>query len=195
MIQINLLPVRAKKKRETARQFVSIYFLSIILMAIALGAAWFLKDREIQDKKAEFSRLQQEVAKYAKFEEMLRDLTKKKELVDKKRTIIRDLQQDRDTIVRVLALLSVQLPPERMWFDRLSQVGTTITLDGTAVSNEALVEFMRNLESSPYIEKGSVNLIHSRQTVIAHTKLREFQLSYRFFPFSEVKKRLATKPS
>ncbi|ABK16237.1 PilN domain-containing protein [Syntrophobacter fumaroxidans] len=195
MIQINLLPVRAKKKRETARQFVSIYFLSIILMAIALGAAWFLKDREIQDKKAELSRLQQEVAKYAKFEEMLKDLTKKKELVDKKRTIIRDLQQDRDTIVRVLALLSVQLPPERMWFDRLSQVGTTITLDGTAMSNEALVEFMRNLESSPYIEKGSVNLIHSRQTVIAQKKLREFQLSYRFFPFSEVKKRLATKPS
>lgn len=195
MIQINLLPVRAKKKRETARQFVFVYFLSIILMAVVLGAVWFLKDREIADKKAELARLQQEVTKYAKFEQMLKDVTKKKELVEKKSAIINDLQRDRDTIVRILALLSVQIPPEKMWFDKLTQIGTTITVEGTAVSNEAIVEFMRNLEASPYIEKGSVNLIQSRQSVVRQMKLREFQLSYRFFPFSEVQKRLATKPS
>ena len=54
---------------------------------------------------------------------------------------------------------------------------------------------MRNLESSPYVEKGSVNLVQSRQTVINEKKLREFQLNYRFFPFSEVLKRLKSQQS
>jgi Tfp pilus assembly protein PilN len=59
-------------------------------------------------------------------------------------------------------------------------------LNGIAQSNEAVVELMRNLEASPYIQKGSVNLIHSRQSLVSDMKLREFQITYRFFPFSEI---------
>jgi type IV pilus assembly protein PilN len=90
----------------------------------------------------------------------------------------------------MLALLSIQVPPEKMWFDKLAQTGNAVTLDGVAQSNETIVEFMRNLESSPYIEKGSINLVLSRQFAVKEMKLREFQLSYRFYPFSEVQKKL-----
>ena len=132
--------------------------------------------------KASFPALQQEVSKYAKFELALQQLTKRKELVDRKRQIIKDLQNDRDAVVRMLALLSIQVPPEKMWFDKLAQTGNSVTLEGVAQSNEAIVEFMRNLESSPYIEKGSINLVQSRQFAVKEMKLREFQLTYRFYP-------------
>ena len=130
------------------------------------------------------------MSKYAKFEVALQQLTKRKELVDRKRQIIKDLQNDRDAVVRMLALLSIQVPPEKMWFDKLSQTGNSVTLEGVAQSNEAIVEFMRNLESSPYIEKGSINLVQSKQFAVKEMKLREFQLSYHFYPFSEVQKKL-----
>jgi type IV pilus assembly protein PilN len=64
-----------------------------------------------------------------------------------------------------------------------------------ALSNESIADFMRNLESSPYVEKGSVNLTHSRQKVISNMKLREFQVTYRFYPFSEVQKQLKAQAS
>ena len=187
MIQINLLPVRSKKKKRRGPQFATTYILCIILAAGAIGYLWYTSSVEADTLKARQAVLQSEIGKLAKFETMLAQLTKRKELVDKKRGIIQDLQKDRDAIVRILALLSIQVPPEKMWFDRMAQADTTITLDGVALSNEAIVEFMRNLEASPYVEKGSINLVQSKQTTMRNMKLREFQLVYRFLPYSVVK--------
>jgi type IV pilus assembly protein PilN len=190
MIQINLLPVRVQKKKEGARQLASIYLLTICLAVAVIGLLWMSFDRQISSKETELASVQQEVSKYAKFELTLQQLSKHKELVDRKRQVIKDLQNDRDAVVRMLALLSIQIPPQKMWFDKLTQTGNSVTLEGVAQSNEAIVEFMRNLESSPYIEKGSINLVQSKQFAVREMKLREFQLSYHFCPFSEVQKKL-----
>jgi len=190
MIQINLLPVRVQKRKEGARKIASIYLLTIVLAMAIIGFLWKFYEDEIGARKSELAALQQEVSKYAKFDAALQELSKRKELVDRKRRIITDLQKDRDAVVRMLALLSIQVPPEKMWFDKLAQSGYSVTLEGVAQSNEAIVEFMRNLETSPYIEKGSINLILSRQFSVKDMKLREFQLSYRFSPYSEVQKKL-----
>ncbi|NTU47775.1 MAG: hypothetical protein HGA84_02065 [Syntrophobacteraceae bacterium] len=194
MIQINLLPVKAKKRKESAKQLFSLYLLSIVLAALIMGYLWYAKNSEIAMLEKRLAQLQQEVQQYAKYESMLQEMTKKKESIEKKRNVIFDLQKDRDSIVRIMALLSVQIPPEKLWFERLSQSGNSVSLDGVALSNEAIVEFMRNLESSPYVQKGSVNLTHSRQTTMSNKKLREFQVTYRFYPFSEVQK-MKTQPS
>lgn len=190
MIQINLLPVRVKRKQELARQFVSAYFLSIGLVLAVIALLWISSAREINALNLRLQNVKSEVAKYAKFELALQELTKKKEMVDKKRGLIKSLQTDRDEVVRALALLAIQVPPEKIWFDKLNMKQGSMVLDGVALSNEAIVEFMRNLEASPYVEKGSINLVQSRQVEISKMKLREFQISYRFYPFSEAKKRM-----
>jgi type IV pilus assembly protein PilN len=190
MIQINLLPVRVQKRKEGARQIASVYLLTIVLAMAIIGFLWISYAQQIVSRQNELSALQQEVKKYAKFESALQELTKRKDLIARKLRIIKDLQGDRDSVVRMLALLSIQVPPEKMWFDKLAQAGSSVTLDGVAQSNEAIVEFMRNLESSPYIEKGSINLVLSRQFAVKEMKLREFQLSYRFYHYSEVQNKL-----
>jgi type IV pilus assembly protein PilN len=195
MIQINLLPARVRKKRDALKLFTLAYLGCIVLMIAAIGLLWMYQSQRITSLQAQLTRVQNEVSQYAKFDQMLTDMRQQKELVEKKRTIIEGLQKDRDTIVRVLALLSVQIPPEEIWFERLAQSSNTITLDGVALSNESIADFMRNLESSPYVEKGSVNLTHSRQKVISKMKLREFQVTYRFYPFSEVQKQLKAQAS
>jgi len=193
MIQINLLPVRTKKRKETARQFVSVYFLSIVLIVAGMGYVGVVNNGEITQRKQRLTQLQQEVAKFAKYEAMLKDLTKKKEIVDKKRGIIKSLQADRDSIVRILALLSIKVPPEKIWFEKLGQNQNAISIDGVALSNEAIAEFMRELESSIYVDRATVNLVFSRQTTIEGRKLRQFQLMCRFFPYTEAEKRAKQK--
>lgn len=190
MIQINLMPVRARRKKENIRQFISVYFLSVVLLGCAMGYFWMSMRSEIQSLDRRLNQLKTEVSQYAKFDVMLKELKKKKETIDKKRNVIQGLQDDRDRVVRMLAMLSVETPSDKISFERLSLTGNSVTLNGIALSNEAIAEFMRNLEFSPYIEKGSVNLVLSRQVEKSTMKLREFQLAYRFFPFSVVEKKL-----
>jgi type IV pilus assembly protein PilN len=160
-----------------------------------IGYLWISQNNEIERMDKQLSQVQQEVNKYAKYEAMLNEMQKQKQVIEKKSTVIQGLQRDRDAVARLLALLSIQVPQNRMWFQRLTQAANSVTLEGIAVSNEAIVEFMRNLELSPYIVKGSVNLTHSRQTLMSNMKLREFQIAYRFLTFSEVQKQVKAQGS
>jgi len=191
MIRINLLPARTTKRKEAVKKFLALYVVSILATGSIIAFLWVSQENEIVNLEKSVASLKQEAAKYAQQEAMMKELKRKKDTVDQKRKVIQDLQKDRDAIVRVLALLSVQIPADRMWFERLTQVANAITIDGMAASNEAIVEFMRNLESSPYVEKGSVSLTHSRQVTVGETKakLREFKVTYKFLPYSEVKKK------
>jgi type IV pilus assembly protein PilN len=184
MIQINLIPAKVRKKRDTARQFVSLFVLLLLVAVAAMGFLWFVNQNKIGSLERKLAQVKQEVTKYAKFEAMLKELQARKDLVDRKRLVIADLQKDRDKLARLLALLSVEMPLEKVWFEKFSQSADKFTLSGIALSNEAIAEFMRNLESSPYIPKGSVTLVLSRQVAMSNMKLREFQLTSGFRSFS-----------
>jgi len=195
MIQINLLPARVRKRRDNVDQFIYGYGLCIVAALFVMAFLWYSQSNEISSLNSRIAKVQAEVGKYAKFEQILKDLKQKIALVEKKKNVILGLQTDRDTMVRMLALVSVLIPPEEMWFEKLNQTARTLTLEGVALNNEVLAEFLRNLESSPYVEKGSVNLTHSRQKVISNQKLREFQVTCRFFPFSEMQRRVKAQAS
>ena len=195
MIQVNLLPVRAQKRKENVRQFISIYMLSVVLLLSVMVYFWISMHNQTERLERRDAQLRNEVSQYAKYDKMLKDLKQKKEIIDKKRGIIKDLQNDRDRVVRMLAVLSVELPADKIWFEKLTLSGNNVTLNGVAVSNEAIAEFMRNLESSPYVVQTSVSLALSRQVAISKMKLREFQLTYRFLPFSAVQEKLKAKKS
>jgi len=190
MIRINLLPVRAKIRKENVRQLISTYLLSVLLLAAGIGYLWVSQSLQISRLGSHLKQVQAEVAGYAKYEKILKDLQAKKATIEKKRETILALQQDRDNLVRVLALLSVEIPPERVWFEKLTQAGPAITLEGVALSDETIVEFMRNLESSPYVDKGTVNLVHTRLTNISGIKLREFRMTCNVSGYSVVQQRL-----
>jgi type IV pilus assembly protein PilN len=190
MIRINLLPVRAKIRKENVRQLISIYLLSVLVVVGVIAYVWLAQTYKISRLEGHLQRVKAEVASYAKFEQILKDLQAKKVTIEKKRETIIALQQDRDNLVRILAVMSVQIPAERVWFEKMSQAGPAITLDGVALSDETIVEFMRNLESSPYVDKGSVNLVHTKLTSISGMKLREFRMSCSISGYSVVQQRL-----
>jgi type IV pilus assembly protein PilN len=188
MIQINLLPRRAKRRKVTHRQLFLGYLVSLAMALIVIGVIWILQRNEISDLQGRLARVEGEVRQFAKYEALLKEVTQKKLVIDKKREIIKDLQRDRDTLVRLMGLISAEIPADKIWLERLVQSANSMTLSGVAMNNESIAEFMRNLESSPYITKGTVNLTHSRQTLISNRKLREFQITYQYVPYSQVLK-------
>jgi type IV pilus assembly protein PilN len=194
MIRINLLPVRAQIRKENVRQIISLYLLSVALVAVGILYLWVSQSYQISSLATRLKQVQAEVANYAKYDKMLKELQAKKETLEKKRQTIVQLQQDRDKLVRTLALLSVNIPRDRVWFEKMTQSGGTITVDGVALSNETIAEFMRSLESSPYVDKASVNLVHSRLTTIGGVRLREFRMTCTISPFSVVQEKLKAQP-
>lgn len=188
MILINLLPAKVRRRKVSDLQILYAYLATLLVSLITIGSIWYYQTNRIDELSMRLERLKAEVNRYAKYEVMLKEMTQRKQLIDKKREIIRDLQKDRDTMVRMMALISAMLPAEKIWLEKLVQSSDAITLDGVAISNEAIAEFMKNLESSPYIVRGTVNLAHSRQTSMSNMKLREFQITYRFVPFSAVQR-------
>ncbi|ROR03048.1 PilN domain-containing protein [Desulfosoma caldarium] len=193
MIRINLLPAEKKPIRTTARQYLIGYVLCVVVTGLAIAFLWSNQTRTIETLQRRESELKAEAAKYAKYEKILQDLTKQKEIIEKKKEIIQGLEKDRDRMARVLALLSLWVPVDKVWFETVTITGDKVDVAGIALSNESVAEFMRNLEESPFVMRGSVVLAHSRQTSVGQRKLREYRLTWRMVPYSRVKESLAHK--
>jgi type IV pilus assembly protein PilN len=190
MIRINLLPFRVRIRKENVRQFISVYLLSVVLVLVSICFLWIRQNNQISVLDSRLKELTREADSFAKYEKILQELMRKKEIIETKRRVIHDLQKDRDKLVRILALMSISLPAERVWFDKLLQSGNSITVEGVALSNETIAEFMRNLEVSPYVVRGSINLVHSRLTAMGGMKLREFRLTCSLLSYSDFQEKL-----
>jgi type IV pilus assembly protein PilN len=185
MIRINLLPFRVQIRKENVRQFISVYLLSVLFVLVSISYLWIRQNNQISVLDGRLKELTREADSYARYEKILQELMRKKEIIETKRRVIQDLQKDRDRLVRILALMSISLPAERVWFEKLLQSGSSITVEGIALSNETIAEFMRNLELSPYVVRGSINLLHSRLTAMGGMKLREFRLTCTLLSYSD----------
>jgi type IV pilus assembly protein PilN len=186
MIRINLLPTKFKSKTKGAKEFIALCALVLAVLVLVCGYVWTSQNATINHLDKRLADLKRQVRDLSDFEKKLKELQARKAIIAKKSQVVEDLRRDRDKMVRLLAVFAVNAPAERMWFERFQQSGNSITINGIAKSDDTIVEFMRNLEASPYIAAGSVNLRHSRKS----GELRQFQLSCRFVPYSVVQKRI-----
>lgn len=173
MIKINLLPVRAAKKKETLRQQQAVFLLSVFaIVAIWLGLYFFLQLKisstkdEIAKSEAEIQELQAKIGK-------INDLKKLKEEVKKKLDVLEMLRKGKDGPVRRLVTLS-DSSPDKLWLTKYAESGSDISISGVAYNEELIALYMRNIEASPDFQ--NVELIVSEQAEMAGTKVKKFEL-------------------
>jgi len=165
MIRINLLPARAAKKKENIRQQVSIAILSLVFVLMAWG--WYqvrlinkvaAAEEEIVSIKKEMNAIKAQADELKKFKQ-------KKAVFEKKFNVIKSLREGKSGPVHLLDDLSRSIPGF-LWLTSLVQnekeKSGEMQIKGRAFSNEAIAQFMENLEKSPYF--ANVNLQVSQQT-------------------------------
>lgn len=177
MIRINLLPVRRRRVEESIRKEVSIFFLLLGLSLAVMGYLHVAQTGEIEQMTQEKKRLSEEITRHQARQKELKDLENRKKLLLQKLEIIDSLQANRDLVVRVLEQLASTVPSDKMWFRRIGQQGSTLTLEGVARGNETIAQFMETLAKSPCIDPNRVVLQQSRQEVVEGYKLKAFQLT------------------
>jgi type IV pilus assembly protein PilN len=186
MIRINLLPFRAQRKKENVRRQISLFLLSIFLLAVAM----FWYNAVLGDK---LSRLEKQVAdnqielkKYDKKNREIATIQKKLKLLKTKTKVIEDLTLSREEAVRLLDVMTRMVIEKRMWLTNFKAAGTAITLVGTALDNKTIADFMTRLEESPKF--AGVRLKSSQHKAQKGLSLKNFNISCKLVTLASLKK-------
>ena len=174
MIRINLLPHREIRRKQQQKEFL------IMLGAVAgLGIAiWFATHSYLSgvldEQNGRNTYLETEIATLDKQIEEIKKVQEQTAALLQRKTIVESLQANRAETVYLLDQLVRQLP-DGVYLKGVQQRGNKVAINGFAQSNARVSTFMRNLESSPYLEKPSLVEIHAITDKAA--RLSEFSLS------------------
>ena len=174
MIKINLLPVRAAKKKESAIQQFTIAGTAVVLVLLVVTSLYFLKSVQITETKKDITLANDKINELKTKIGKLEALKTLKEQVKKKLDVLAQLRKNKTGPAQRLATLS-DLTPDKLWLTNYSESTQDVKIAGIATTEELIAQFMKSLEaSSDYI---SVELVVSEQTEIAGTKLKKFELT------------------
>ena len=165
MIRVNLLPVRAARKKENVRRQVSIFFLTVFFGICAMGYFFLSLNRAMGELNDQILNAQQELTELKAISRKVKEIKDKLDKLNAKMDIIQKLDTNRTRSVRIMDALTSLVVAQKMWFTNLSEAGGQMTLNGVAVDNKTVADFMRRLEASPYFDQ--VNLVSSRQVAMA----------------------------
>lgn len=150
MAHINLLPWRAERRKQREREFF-MQLGSAVVAAVLAVLVWSLwMDARISTQNDRNNYLQGEIKQLDERIAKIKDLEKVRESLLARKQIIEQLQANRSQMVHLFDEL-VKTIPASARLNGLKQTGESMTLDGVAQSNASVAEYMRNIESSPWM--------------------------------------------
>lgn len=174
MIRINLLPHRELKRKRQQQQF----FIALGIVAGLGATVWFAAHTylsgQLEEQNGRNSYLESEIAVLDKQIEEIKKVQEQTTALLQRKKIVESLQANRAETVYLLDQLVRQLP-DGVYLKGVLQKGSKVSITGFAQSNARVSTFMRNLESSPYLEKPSLVEIHA--VTDKNARLSEFSLS------------------
>ena len=149
MAKINLLPWREQRREQLRKEFF-VVLGSVAGAAVAVVlAANLAVGSQIDNQNGRNNYLKAEITKLDKQVKEIKDLkTRRAQLIERMK-VIGDLQGTRPVIVRIFDEI-VRTVPDGVYFRSLKRQGTTITIQGTAESNNRVSSLMRNLDDSEW---------------------------------------------
>jgi type IV pilus assembly protein PilN len=153
VILINLLPHREAARKRRRDIFNGTLGASALVGGLLAGAifGWFQSEISAQQSSnniltAEIAKLDGQIKDIAGLETEITALKARQQAVE-------DLQADRNVPVHLLTEIVKQLP-DGIFISKMNQVDQSVTINGTAQSNERVSELLRNLaNNTPWFSK------------------------------------------
>jgi len=173
MIQINLLPVRAERRKEFIRKQLSIAALSIFFAIAVMGLLFFRIQGQLNNTQSTLTRTNKKIKQLAPVIKKIEAYKKQKDEISKKITVIIDLDRYRLAPVVVLSDLNLQRP-EKLWYTNIKENSRHLTISGVAIDNETIVTFLNNLKQSIPLHNSDLTLLRSQK--IQKLELKKFTI-------------------
>ena len=174
MIKINLLPVRAAKKKETAIQQITIFCISLALVAVIVISMYLVKKVQISSAKTDISTANTKINELKTKIGKLEELKTLKDQVKKKLDVLTQLRKNKTGPAQRLATLS-DITPDQLWLTGYTESGDNIKISGVSFTEDLIATFMRSIEATS--DFMGVELVVSEQQDSAGTKLKRFELT------------------
>jgi type IV pilus assembly protein PilN len=174
MIRINLLPHREiKRKRQQQQFYVMLGTVAGIGVAIWFAVHTYLAG-QLEEQQGRNTYLESEITALDKQLDEIKKLKEQTAALLQRKKVVESLQANRAETVYLLDQLVRQLP-DGVYLKGIAQKGDRISITGFAQSNARVSTYMRNLDSSAYLERPS--LIEIKAITDKNTRLSEFNLA------------------
>jgi type IV pilus assembly protein PilN len=177
MIKINLLyrSVAEKEKKTNIVRQVAIGIAVVAVLALIITGIQLFMMHSISNLEKEIKAREDRLVVLKKLLGEIDDIRSEKKILEKKLAVINKLDEDRLYPVRLLDEINKLIIQREIQLTKVTELGPQIKIEGVGRDNIAVALFMKNLESSRFIQ--SVDLISTRQINQFGTKVYEFTLS------------------
>jgi type IV pilus assembly protein PilN len=177
MANINLLPWREELRQERQRDFVGVLALVAIMSAVVVWFVSSIYSNQVDNQGARNKFLQGEIRKLdSKIKEIGALEKERMELVERM-NLIQDLQKSRPQVVHIFDEIVTTIP-EGVNLSTISRKKDTLTFVGLTESSPRISNFMRNLDTSKWLNEAWLDNITpdkssgtSRKRFILKTKV------------------------
>src|ERR1700694_480745 len=149
MIRINLLPVRAAKKREFGRQQLVLFVLLLVLAGIGNYFVYNRFESELRSLDQQIATTRAEIAQLEKTIGEVKSIKDDKKALEDKLKILDTLKKGRTGPVKVLDELA-SVVPQKVWILEFSEQNGGVSITGQAVTYEDLSTFSKKLKASTH---------------------------------------------
>ena len=192
MIRINLLPYRAAQKKENIRRQISIFVLAVIMLVGILLYYNMTLNNNIDALNAQIKNKKSMLAQVEKQAKKVDEIKKAFETLKQKTSVIKNLEANRKISVQLLDNMTTLVaekvsvsqteassdsdskPVKRLWFTNFQENGNNINIQGIALDNKTIADFMTRLEGSALFT--NVNLKAIKQQKINELNLKNFEI-------------------
>jgi type IV pilus assembly protein PilN len=174
MIKINLLLARKEKKKVGLRKEYLVLILSVVLLLVALILIQWGLSKKREDTLAQIGQTRAEITKYKSLTTEVNKAKEEQKMLQNRLDIIDSLRKDKARAAKVLDELSIN-KLEKMQLESLKKEGSKLGIEGIALDDETIANFMTNLRKSKLFK--NVDLIVSEQVEQSKIKMKKFILS------------------
>ena len=174
MIRINLLPFRTERKKENVRRQISLFLLSLGLVLIVLVYYNFSLSSKIGKLNKTIATTKNELNRYEEINKEIARIKQNLETLKKKMAVIDQLQSERYAPVKLLDMMTKVLITNRMWLVSLNDQEKTVTINGIALDNKTVADFMVGLQNCGLFSEVSLKTVKHQE--VQKSKLKGFQI-------------------
>jgi len=191
MIKINLFPFRAARIKENIRRQVTVSSLSVVFLILLLGVfpynpySYLSLDKKLKSLREEKDVKGKKLDSFKDITVKIKKLDKTKAEIEVKLKTIEDLEKGKTGPVKLLDDIAMSVPRDKLWLTSLKEEKGILTLEGTAMDNETVADFMDRLKGTDSVT--SVELVRTRQKNVKELdlNLKDFALNCKTYAFKE----------
>ena len=156
MAKINLLPWRDELREKRKKEFIVICIGAALIGVLLVVMAWFYYNYKLEDQEQANQLIISTNQNLDVQLKSLEGLQEQRNAIVERMKLIQGLQSQRPIAVRLIDEMA-RVVPANLNITKFSRIGDKFTIEGKAESPNAVAEFLRNLEASPWYRNAFMN--------------------------------------